>query len=162
MKTNEIVQILKNQKYRNGSYIKAMWIKDLTTDQGKEYGIKAEKITSCTIRLGINYSHTKFAKSRSQIASNVPKRSPWYKHTDIQYVVEHNTNGTQYLQCFTSPNKSKSRVEINGEIVTSDTYDMYVKMGLVQKQKPSSGECCVMTIPVENIRQLGDYYQQIR
>lgn len=158
METNDIVQILKNSKYKNGSYIQICWVKDLTTQKGKALGIDAKKITSGTVRLGINYANTKFAKSRAMIASDAPKRPMWYKRTDIKYIVEHNTNGNQYLQCFTSPNKMQSSIRINGNLITKEDYETYVMLGYVQKQRPNE-ECCVMTIPVDNICQLGRYYK---
>ena len=160
MKTNDIVQILKNSKYKNGSYIQICWVKDLTTEKGKALGIDAKKITSGAVRLGINYKNTKFAKSRAMIASDAPRKPMWYKRTDIKYIVEHNTNGNQYLQCFTSPNKMKTSILINNNTITKEEYETYVKLGYTQKQRHGE-ECCVMTIPVSNICQLGRYYEII-
>ena len=161
MNKQQLIQILGNTKYQNGSYIKIGYEKDLTTQKGKSWGHKIAKYTAMTVRLGINYTNTEFAKARLKMrAEGAPIKETWYNRTDCKYVVEHKTNGKQYLQVFTSPNKSHSRYQIDGLFLNKDEYEQYVAMGVAQKQTPSKGEVCVMTIPLENIKEIGDYIQQ--
>ena len=152
MKINDIENIIENVKYRNGSYIKISWETDLGTAKAARIGVKVTKRVATTVRLGINYSNTAYAKQiRGEGESATTTRAPWYHHTDNKFIVEHNTNGKQYLQAFSSPNQPKVKFYMNGE---ECSYEQMYEMGLAIKQTPKAA-MCVMTIPVENIRQLG-------
>ena len=159
MTRNEIQQILTNMNYRNGSYIKIGFIKDMTTVKGNKLGHKGYKWTEMTVRLGVNYKNTKFAKARMQVNSTEStQKTIWYKHTDCKYIVEHKDTGNEYLQVFTSPNKTKVQYSIDGHPMTRLQYDEYVNMKIAHKINQNNNEVCVMTIPLENIKQLGSYF----
>ena len=160
MTRNDIQQILKNMNYRNGSYIKIGFGKEMTTKKGQALGHKIYKWTETTIRLGVNYKNTKYAKARAQaVTPGATQKTPWYKHTDCKYIVEHKDNGKEYLQVFASPNKAMVVYTIDGVVMTRAQYDEYVRMGVAHKISQSNEDVCVMTIPVENIGRLGRYWE---
>lgn len=159
MTRNDIQQILKNMNYKNGSYIKIGYTKNMTTKKGELYGHTITKWTDMTVRIGINYKHTKFAIARISSGVQTQGRVMWYKHTDCKYIVEHKDNGKEYLQVFASPNKAKVSYAIDGQEISRAQYDEYVKMGIAHKISQSNDEICVMTIPIENIGRLGRYYE---
>lgn len=157
MNKQQINNILSEMHYQNGSYIKIAYDKDMTTVQGKKHGHSVTKMTDMTVRLGINYGNTNFAKNRMKNEANAPVREQWYKHTDNKYIVEHKTNGKEYLQVFASPNKAKSKYDIDGIQITKNEYEDYIQMGIAKKPSQNNGEICVMTIPIENIKKIGHY-----
>jgi hypothetical protein len=160
MNKQQIINTLKTMNYQNGSYIKIAYEKNVTTKAGEKMGHKVTKYTIMTVRLGINYSHTKFAQARAAQQVQTPSaREIWYKHTECKYIVEHKTNGKEYLQAFSSPNKATSWYEIDGIRLDKNEYAEYVGMGIALKQSPHNEEMCVMTIPVENIKEFGNYIE---
>lgn len=156
MNKQQLNNILGKLNYQNGSYINIEYEKDMTTSRGKNYGHSITKMTDMTVRLGINYGNTQFAKNRP-IKTNEPVREIWYKHTDNKYIVEHKTNGKEYLQVFSSPNKAKSKYSIDGVGMTFEDYEEYIRMGVAKKPSQNNGEICVMTIPLESIKKIGNY-----
>ena len=159
MTRNDIQQILKNMNYRNGSYIKIGFHKNVATKRGQALGLNINKITEATIRLGINYKNTKFSKDRStNQGSATSNRGIWYQHTSCRYIVAHKETGKEYLQVFTSPNKAKTYYTLDGVQISDEKYNEYVALGLAHKQSKSE-DVCVMTIPIENIGRLGRYYE---
>lgn len=160
MTKNDIQQILKNMNYKNGSYIKIGFVKEMTTVKGNKLGHKIYKYTEMTVRLGVNYKNTKYAQAKAQaVTPGIIQKAPWYKHTSCKYIVEHKDNGKEYLQVFASPNKATVAYTIDGVAITRDQYDEYVGMGLAHKISQNNEDVCVMTIPLDSIGRLGRYWE---
>ena len=153
MNIQDFQQILKNMRDKHGSYIKMGWASDVSTEKAKRCGITIYKCVSTTVRLGINYSHTAYAMRAAASQGDSAPRKPWYHHTAYKYVVEHNETGKQYVQAYCSPNKPKVTYVIDGKPCS---YDTLRELGWVKKQNQAS-ELCLMTIPIENIDELGRY-----
>ena len=158
MNKQQLTTILTNMNYKNGSYIKLGYEKDITTKKGANLSYKITKYTTMTVRLGINYTHTQFAKARfSQRDENAPVKETWYSRTDCKYLVAHKTNGKEYLQAFVSPNKSYTTYCINGTVASKEEYMELAQLGYASKPSQSTSEMCVMTIQLDGVRRLGDY-----
>ena len=170
MKFEKLIQSLSTK--RNGQWFKITWKTEPELNaKAKKDGHKVLKITTSTIRKGIQYSNTKSYKNKmlekayeagvcsnnysnfKQIENDTTKL-PWgqWKKGYEKLIVEHTNKKdeyNQYLRIYTSPNKAKTQYFLNGNLVSKD----YLKsLEIVQNSYWNKTEVTdTMTINIDNV-----------
>ena len=158
MNTNMILNKL-NLKTK-GQFFKLSYVSDLPlTAAAKREGHNAYKVTTATVRYGINYSSQKAVqeKKAQAIASGATPSDygtlswgTWKKGYE-GVVIEH--KGQNYIRLYSTPNKAKSRYFVDGVEVNLDALK---NSGLIQNSyfNKSNEKPLAMTIKAENIQEI--------
>lgn len=140
-----------NEK-RNGAYFRLQYAKTVDEVSKKCPGYVVTKVTTISVRKGVDYSKLKSVVERKSNGgvSAAPARKPWYHHIN-KTLVKHNTKDEYYIQVF--PNifgKPHTQYFVNGKSVTlEELKNMGIMNNSFWNKKDTRPEC--LTIKVSNI-----------
>lgn len=109
----------------NGSYFKISYVTDCNSKVCAAWkGHNVSKITTMSVRAGINYSNIKKVIEKraamSEIILSTPKVS-WFHHVDDDRVLlKHNTKDNYYIALFPNNGKAQTRWLLDGIEVSKD------------------------------------------
>lgn len=170
-KFDRIVNAL-NEKH-NGSFFNITWYSDVDLLKEFKESYTVKKITTSTVRKGINYSSMKAvkqaekekiqkamsdptnAKEYAQMVQNRDRELPW-GHWMVNYeglIIEHTNKAgeyNRYVRLYSSPNKPKIHYMVNGVVKTRQEVEA---MGIVKPSYWAKGNepLTAFTIKVDNI-----------
>lgn len=109
---------------KNGAYFKIQYTSDLSSKIAASHkGNKVTKITTVSVRKGINYSHMKSVQAKRNSADYVPStRQSWYHkvegHTAL---LKHNSKEQYYVALFPNINgRPTSQFFLNGKPISAE------------------------------------------
>jgi hypothetical protein len=138
---NDVIKNLEGKK--NGSYFNMTWYSEVPVKANFKNIYKIMKVSTGTVRKGINYSNLKSVKQRKEAFEVALKAEPWKftqqdidKHLHVgalpwgnwmqgykNVLIEHINKQNQYkvyLRLYSSPNKTLTNYLINGKPVTKE------------------------------------------
>ena len=139
-----------NEK-RNGAYFRLQYVKTVDEVSKKYPGNTVTKITTISVRKGVDYSKLKsVVAKRTDNNSSAPARKPWYHHID-KTLIKHNTKDEYYIQVF--PNvfgRPNTQYFLNGKPITLEQLRAKgIMNNSFWNKKDTKPEC--LTIKVSNI-----------
>lgn len=146
MNTSEILVSVMSKK---GQFGRARWRKALKTRKGVQG--KVEKVTSMSIRAGVDYDAMKVVKEKRE-SGELPAENaglPWGQWVAFPYLIAHKDK--HYLRLYPNGNgKIETQYFLNGSPATMEEISSYVLASELPKgEKPD----CI-TVSLENIEEL--------
>jgi hypothetical protein len=146
MNTSEILVSVMSKK---GQFGRARWRKALKTRKGVQG--KVEKVTSMSIRAGVDYDSMKVVKEKRE-SGELPAENaglPWGQWVEFPYLIAHKDK--HYLRLYPNGNgKIETQYFLNGSPATMEEISSYVLASELPKgEKPD----CI-TVSLENIEEL--------
>lgn len=132
--------------HRPGAFQRVEWESDATRDASavaKRSGVTLAKITSATVRTGIDYANT------ADVAGRDVEPLPWGDWAVFPYVITH--KGADYARLYLVEGSARTRYYVSGEQVTRDEYLTHVIPSRRESKRPTSG---TVTVKLANIRTL--------
>lgn len=103
------------------------------------------KVTSATMRTGIDYANTAAVEAAGIEPGPLPDWSEW---VTPGYVLRHKSKGTEYARMFILTDSLDVTYYVNGEKVTRDEYRAHLTSSARERKAPLAG---VLSVKLDNI-----------
>lgn len=147
MTTEEFNHLIALNKKRNGAYFTIQYYTDCNRQVAAAFkGHNVTKLTTMSVRKGINYENLKAVKMKRLEQSQNPTQEQstpkkcWYSHIDTMLLKHNDKPNTYYVALFPNPlTKARTMYMFNGIVVSKEKLQ---QMGVMQpsfwkeKEKP--------------------------
>ena len=133
MSTEEWNHLMKLNKKRNGAYFTIQYYTDCNRQISAAFkGHNVTKLTTMSVRKGVNYNNLKAVKMKKVNASQEQSSSKkcWYSHIDKMLLQHNDKPNTYYVALFPNPlTKTRTMYMFNGIVVSKEKLQ---EMGVMQ------------------------------